>query len=285
MKLRNNRLIIRLALTLACVAVVLTAVPAPVTVGQVAARCTQPSLRQRAAYYEPLIAEAAARRGVDPRLLWTVAFLESRFNPRAVSYKDGKPCAFGLTQLIPATARRFGVADSFDPRQNLDGAAQYLRILLGMFDGDVQLALAGYNAGEGRVVQYGRRVPPFGETREYVRLGRYVLASLAQSNVFDANRIAAPVRIPQTRETVMLTAQARPRRGGEAEAALVVNEADTPLIQLAQTRSIDFDEASASATVDEALSSSASEASFPARAGAATSSVMTSRVTRSVTFP
>ena len=75
MKLRNNRLIIRLALTLACVAVVLTAVPAPVTVGQVAARRTQPSLRQRAAYYEPLIAEAAARRGVDPRLLWTLSLI------------------------------------------------------------------------------------------------------------------------------------------------------------------------------------------------------------------
>ncbi|MBA3713407.1 MAG: lytic transglycosylase domain-containing protein [Pyrinomonadaceae bacterium] len=281
---RNNRLLIRLALTSVCAVFVLSAFPAP-SVGQVAARRAQPSIRQRAAYYEPLIAETAARRGIDPRLLWTIAFLESRFNSRAVSYKDGRPCAFGLMQLIPATARRFGVSDSFDARQNLDGAAQYLRILLGMFGGEVHLALAGYNAGEGRVLQYGRRVPPFGETREYVRLGRYVLARLAQSNIFDAGRIASPVKIPEAREMVLLTAGVRQRRGKEADATLIVNVAGAPLVNLAQTRSIDFDDASASATIDEALSAVAGEASSPSPASTDPSNVKTIRVTRSVTFP
>jgi soluble lytic murein transglycosylase-like protein len=72
-------------------------------------------------------------------------------------------------QLMPGTAARFGVKNIFDPQQNIEGGARYMRILLDMFDGDVRLALAGYNAGEGAVLKYGRRVPPYAETQEYVR--------------------------------------------------------------------------------------------------------------------
>src|SRR5882672_5299578 len=90
-------------------------------------------IRARAESYEPQLAAAAARTRVDPRLLWTVIFLESRFKQDAVSPKGAR----GLMQLIPATAARFGVQDSFDARQNIDGGARYLRFLLDLFDGDV----------------------------------------------------------------------------------------------------------------------------------------------------
>ena len=91
---------------------------------------------------------------------------ESGFNSRARSYKG----ASGLMQLMPATARRFGVTNIFDPAQNIDGGVRYLRFLLDMFEGDVELALAGYNAGEGAVVRSGYRVPNYRETQNYVRV-------------------------------------------------------------------------------------------------------------------
>jgi soluble lytic murein transglycosylase-like protein len=72
-------------------------------------------------------------------------------------------------QLMPATARRLGVSNIFDPKQNIDGGVKYMRMLLDMFGGDVNLALAGYNAGEGAVMRFGNTIPPFNETREYVR--------------------------------------------------------------------------------------------------------------------
>src|SRR5882724_9326395 len=137
-------------------------------------------IRVRAESYEPQFAAAAAQYRVDPRLLWTVAFLESRFRQDAVSPKGAR----GLMQLIPATAARFGVRDSFDARQNIDGGARYLRFLLDLFDGDVPLTLAAYNAGEGAVMKYGRRVPPYRETQAYVAVGQLVLARVADAGVF-----------------------------------------------------------------------------------------------------
>jgi soluble lytic murein transglycosylase-like protein len=77
--------------------------------------------------------------------------------------------ARGLMQLMPGTAARFGVSSIWDPRQNIEGGARYMRFLLDQFDGDVPLALAGYNAGEGAVMKYGNRIPPYSETQEYVR--------------------------------------------------------------------------------------------------------------------
>ncbi|HEX8091011.1 MAG TPA: lytic transglycosylase domain-containing protein [Blastocatellia bacterium] len=109
--------------------------------------------------------EAAALHGLDPCLIFSVMRAESSFNRMAVSPKG----ASGLMQLMPETATRFGVRNIFDPRENVFGGAKYLRWLLDRFNGDVRLALAGYNAGEGAVEFYGLRIPPFMETQNYVR--------------------------------------------------------------------------------------------------------------------
>jgi soluble lytic murein transglycosylase-like protein len=114
--------------------------------------------------YDSHILDAAASHGVSEQLVKAVIAQESEFDPMAVSSKGAR----GLMQLMPATARRFGVADSFDARQNIFGGVQYLRFLLNMFGGDVALALAGYNAGENAVVRHGG-VPPYRETRNYVQ--------------------------------------------------------------------------------------------------------------------
>lgn len=114
---------------------------------------------------DSLILDSGTRWRVDPVLLYAIMHQESAFKLKAVSYKG----AAGLMQLMPGTATRFGVHNRFDPRQNIEGGARYMRLLLDMFGGDVSLALAGYNAGEGRVLQYGRRIPPYRETQEYVR--------------------------------------------------------------------------------------------------------------------
>ena len=120
--------------------------------------------RIEAGAYADLIAAAAQRHGLDPVLLTAMATVESSFDPSAVSPKG----AGGLLQLMPATAQRFGVADVFDVSQNVDGGARYMSWLLERYDGQTELALAGYNAGEGAVDRH-KGVPPFRETREYVR--------------------------------------------------------------------------------------------------------------------
>ena len=111
------------------------------------------------------IVDSGTRHGVDPVLIYSIMHRESSFKRNALSNKGAR----GLMQLMPATAARLGVRNIFDPQQNIEGGVKYMRILLDMFDGDVRLALAGYNAGEGAVLKYGRRVPPYRETQEYVR--------------------------------------------------------------------------------------------------------------------
>jgi soluble lytic murein transglycosylase-like protein len=106
----------------------------------------------------------ARRHGVDPLLVRAVIRVESNFDPRAVSPKG----AAGLMQLMPETAQRYGVDNRFDPAQNIDGGVRYLRDLMAMFPGNLSLALAAYNAGEGAVLKYGRRIPPYPETQQYV---------------------------------------------------------------------------------------------------------------------
>ena len=115
---------------------------------------------------DAMVSEAAAQHGLDPCLIFSVMRAESAFNLRAVSPKG----ASGLMQLMPETAARFGVRNIFDPRENIFAGAKYLRWLLDRFQGDVRLALAGYNAGEGAVEFYGLRIPPFQETQNYVRI-------------------------------------------------------------------------------------------------------------------
>lgn len=113
---------------------------------------------------DSFIIESGKRNSVDPVLLYAIMHQESTFKQGAISPKGAR----GLMQLMPPTARRFGVTNIFNPQQNIEGGARYMRFLLDLFK-DVNLALAGYNAGEGAVMKYGYRVPPYRETQEYVR--------------------------------------------------------------------------------------------------------------------
>ncbi len=110
-----------------------------------------------------LIERIAGEQGVESQLVHSVIQAESNYNAAAVSPKG----ASGLMQLIPATARRFGVADTFDPEENIEGGVRYLRFLLDYYQGDYPKAIAAYNAGEGAVDRY-HGIPPYAETRNYV---------------------------------------------------------------------------------------------------------------------
>ena len=112
-----------------------------------------------------MIEKVAQRTNLKPELLHAVVRAESAYDPKALSKKGAR----GLMQLMPATADRYGVNDSWDPEQNLDGGARYLRDLLDMFDQNLKLAVAAYNAGENAVKKYGNTIPPYPETRQYVR--------------------------------------------------------------------------------------------------------------------
>lgn len=147
------------------------------------------------------IVESSRRHNIDPLLVYATMHQESAFKPRALSHKG----ASGLMQLMPATARRLGVTNIYDPKQNIEGGVKYLRILMNMFDQNVTLALAGYNAGEGAVIRYGRNVPPFNETREYVR--RITARYLAMSNGSIARNVQA---VPQSAAAALEKKDARP---------------------------------------------------------------------------
>jgi soluble lytic murein transglycosylase-like protein len=118
----------------------------------------------RRSKYDPIIERYAAQYGVDATLVRAVIQVESDFDPACVSHKGAR----GLMQLMPATAKRFGVTKVHDPDQNIQGGVRYLALLLRLFDGDLHRALAAYNAGENAVIRYGG-IPPYAETTEYVR--------------------------------------------------------------------------------------------------------------------
>ncbi len=121
--------------------------------------------RQNKSKLTPLIDQMAKQQSLHPGLLHAIVMVESAYNPTAKSKKGAQ----GLMQLMPATASRYGVDDSYDPRQNLEGGTLYMKDLLAEFKFDLKLALAAYNAGENAVRKYGNQIPPYPETQNYVR--------------------------------------------------------------------------------------------------------------------
>ena len=115
--------------------------------------------------FAPLLAEIAREQRLPDALVHAVVTAESAYDPDALSSAG----AVGLMQLMPATARRFGVTNRNNPRDNVTGGTRYLRVLIDLFGNDLRLALAAYNAGENAVIRHGRKVPPYPETQRYVR--------------------------------------------------------------------------------------------------------------------
>ncbi|MDX6558441.1 MAG: hypothetical protein QOF72_1490 [Blastocatellia bacterium] len=147
--------------------------------------------------------DSGTRNGIDPLLLYSIMHQESSFKSHAISPKGAR----GLMQLMPGTAMRYGVTNIFDPRQNIEGGARYVRFLLDRFDGDVNLTLAGYNAGEGAVEKYGWRIPPYAETQEYVRRisRRYSLLRDPNAALYAQRVSASQVAKLQGKESIPLT--------------------------------------------------------------------------------
>jgi len=177
-----------------------------VTKGQQLARRSRSSMRQRALMYEPLIAAAAAKYKVDPRALWTIAYLETRFRANQRSPKGAE----GLMQFIPTTAKRFNLAHPYNGSEAIDAAARYLAVLSKQFNGRLDLVLASYNSGEtavdcflngktvrtrtGRLINpRGVRtggIPPYAETQKYVRRGLLVFTRVTSAAVFPPELVA-----------------------------------------------------------------------------------------------
>ena len=115
-------------------------------------------------HFQPMVIKAANRHEVDPAMIMAIIMAESSYNPKAISKKGAK----GLMQLMPTTARSLGVKDSFNPEHNINAGVRYYKKLLNQFDGNVELALAAYNAGSRKVREH-RGIPPFGATKVYVK--------------------------------------------------------------------------------------------------------------------
>jgi soluble lytic murein transglycosylase-like protein len=126
---------------------------------------TRAAISENRRRFRSKIQEIALLHDLDYKLIDAVIIVESGYDPNAVSPKG----AMGLMQLMPGTAERFDVTDPFNPADNIEGGARYLRWLMRRFDGDLQLVLAGYNAGENAVARNGNQIPPYAETRAYVQ--------------------------------------------------------------------------------------------------------------------
>jgi soluble lytic murein transglycosylase-like protein len=161
-------------------------------------RTTRPATT-RSQPYEWLIEEHAEKHGVSADLVRAVIQAESGFNPLARSHKG----AMGLMQLMPATARELGVTDPYDAAENIAGGVTYLKGLLDRYDGNVELALAAYNAGPGAVARYGETIPPFRETRDYVT--KITRATGTSGQVAPPTLIIRVVEIVDGREVVRYT--------------------------------------------------------------------------------
>ena len=115
--------------------------------------------------YKDIVSQAASLHGVDENLVHAIIQTESSYNPSIESYKG----AVGLMQLMPDTATRFGVTDRSNPTQNVNGGTKYLKFLIKLFNADLPLVVAAYNAGENAVIKYHKTIPPYPETRNYVK--------------------------------------------------------------------------------------------------------------------
>ena len=156
----------------------------------------RPAAALPAASVSEAVDRIAQENQLSPQLVHSVIQVESNYDPNAVSPKGAQ----GLMQLIPATARRFGVSNVFDPADNVQGGARYLKYLLELYKGDEALALAAYNAGEGAVSRYGG-VPPFPETQGYVAKVRQRLAGAAAAKETAGRHSAVQSNDGQTTET------------------------------------------------------------------------------------
>lgn len=173
----------------------------------------EPTVLKRAQQYEPTLLEAAAKHEVEAKLLWVIAYLETRFNPYAISRKGAR----GMMQFMPATAARWGLPNPHDPATAMDAAAQYLRYLQGRFGKRPELLLAAYNAGEavveayltGRAIRVGNKIinpgnrrtggiPPYAETQKYVAQGMRLLAG---NLPMEPSRVVHVSRLNKTNNT------------------------------------------------------------------------------------
>jgi hypothetical protein len=216
-------------------------------------------MRQRALLYEQLIAAAARRHEVDPRVLWTIAYLETRFRIDQVSPKGAK----GLMQFIPATAKRFNLTNPYDTLQSIDAAARYVSELTKRFNGRLDLVLASYNSGEtavdcflnGRTVRMrsGKLinprgiktggVPPYNETQRYVRRGVLVFSRVTSASVFAPELLAVTRMLQSPVIAISMEEQAAVDRelvdlGGAPATVLFSTKAavNTTLVQAANAR-------------------------------------------------
>ena len=159
---------------------------------------TKTAVSRKATEFDALIAENAAQHALQPDFVRAVIQAESAFNPRALSVKG----AMGLMQLMPATAAVYRVTNAFDPAQNIRAGVAYLKSLMTRFNDDVSLALAAYNAGPGAVEKYGRTVPPYKETRNYVARIR---SNSGQGTAVSSTQLYRTVQIVDGLERVRYT--------------------------------------------------------------------------------
>ena len=181
---RTGHLVRKVVLTTAPPANAAEGPSEPRTATQSTAATPQPAIDPQ--FLKTLADDAAERHGVDPLLVDSVIRVESNYNPLALSPKGAE----GLMQLIPSTARRFGVTNSFDVHENIEAGVKYLKFLLDMF-GDDRLAIAAYNAGESAVLRYGN-VPPYRETVNYVSKVGKALGAARQQTPAPVAAVALP---------------------------------------------------------------------------------------------
>ncbi len=182
------------------------------------------AVRVRARLYEPSIVSTARRYRIDPHLLWTIAYLESRFRKDVISYKNGRPCAYGMMQFTAPTALRYGLSNPHDPREAIDAAGRYVRDLQRRFGPRGDLILAAYNAGQGTVEAFRagktlvlpnnkvinpRRLrtggmPPYLETRNYVARGAIIYGNIVQTTFPASNSIEDPAQKLQQTKTPLV---------------------------------------------------------------------------------